>query len=42
VVIDDDNLVRDSVEFELQVEVADGRGDAAFLIPRGDDDGEEL
>jgi len=33
--------VRDAAEFQLEVQVLDGRRDAAFFVPGGNDDGEE-
>ncbi len=37
-VVDDDDFVRDAAEFQLEVQMLDGRRDAAFLIARGNDD----
>ena len=39
-VVDHDDLVRDAVEAQLEVEVLHGRGDAALLVPGGNDDRE--
>ncbi len=41
-VVDDDDFVRDAAEVQLEMQVLDGGRDAAFLITRGDDDGQEL
>ena len=40
-VVDHDDLVRDAAEFQLEVQVLDGGGDAAFLVTRGNDDRQE-
>jgi hypothetical protein len=40
-VVDHDDFVRDTAEGQLEMEVLDGGRDAAFLVTRGDDDGEE-
>ena len=37
-VVDDDDLVRDAVEAQLDVQVLDRRGDAALLVARRNDD----
>jgi hypothetical protein len=37
-VVDHDNLVRDTVEPQLEVQVANRRGNAAFLVAGGNDD----
>jgi len=39
-VLDDEDFVGDGVEVELEVEVLDGGGDAAFFVAGWDDDGE--
>jgi hypothetical protein len=39
-VVVDDDFVRDAAEFQLNTEVLDGGCDAAFLVPRGDYNGE--
>ena len=38
-VVDDNYLVRHAAEFQLEVQMLDGGRDAAFLVPRGNDDG---
>jgi hypothetical protein len=40
-VVDHNYLVRDAAEFQFEVQVLDGRRDAAFFVPGGNDDGEE-
>ena len=40
-VFDDDDFVRDAAEVQLEMQVLDGGRDAAFLVARRDDDGEE-
>jgi hypothetical protein len=39
-VVDHDDFVRDAAEFQLEVKVLDGGGDAAFFVAGGDDDRE--
>ena len=41
-VVDDENLMGDGVEIQLEVEVLDGGGDAAFFVAGWDDDGEHF
>ena len=40
-VVDDNDLVRDAAEIQLEVQMLDGGGDAAFLVARGNDDRQE-
>ncbi len=40
-VVDDNYFMRDASEVQLEVEMFDGRRDAAFLVARGDDDRQE-
>ncbi len=40
-VVDDDDFMRDAAEVQLEMKVLDGGRYAAFLVTRGDDDGEE-
>ena len=40
-VVDDDDFVRDAAEVQLEMEMLDGRCDAAFLVTRGNDDRQE-
>jgi hypothetical protein len=40
-VVDDNYFMRDASEVQLEVEMFDGRRDAALLVARGDDDRQE-
>ncbi len=40
-VVDHDDFVRDTAEVQLEMQVLDGGRDAAFLVTRGDDDGQK-
>ena len=40
-VVDENDLVRDAAEFHLEVQMLDGGGDAAFLVARWNDYGEQ-
>ena len=39
-IVDDDDLVRNALQPQLEVQVLDRRRDAALLVPRRDDDGQ--
>ena len=40
-VVDEDDFLWDSAEVQLKMKMLDGRRDAAFLVARGNDDGEQ-
>jgi hypothetical protein len=40
-VVDHDDFVRHAAEVQFEMEMLDGGRDAALLVARGDDDGEE-
>jgi hypothetical protein len=41
-IVNHDDFMGYTAESKLKIKVLDGRGDAAFFIPCGDDDGKEL